>query len=68
MTRPLLSLVLAFVALVAIAWAVGAATGWYSMSSILSDAVLHTLHGFADWLVGGVRSFLSDVIADSVPW
>ncbi len=68
MPRPLLSLVLMLFAVFGVAAAIGMATGWFDIGQIFADAVGQSVDAAVDWAVGGIKSFLSDVISSASPW
>ncbi|GGL25793.1 hypothetical protein GCM10009037_06750 [Halarchaeum grantii] len=65
MARPLLSIVLALVAVGLGAAALGMYTGWFDIGAILSDAVVQTLGGLLDAVVstveGAVQWFIDEL-------
>ncbi|QLC34077.1 hypothetical protein EFA46_007620 [Halarchaeum sp. CBA1220] len=58
MARPLLSLALVFVGLLALAWVAGDVTGWWSMQAIVGDAISQTVGGFVDAIVDGAQGLV----------
>ncbi|WP_188878707.1 hypothetical protein [Halarchaeum nitratireducens] len=68
MARPLLSILLMLFAVFGLVAAVGMATGAFDLGQILTSALGQTVHGLVDAAVGGLKSFLSDVVSSSVPW
>ncbi|MBP2250764.1 hypothetical protein J2754_001081 [Halarchaeum solikamskense] len=68
MARPLLSILLMLLAVFGLVAAVGMATGAFDLGQILTSALGQTVHGLVDAAVGGLKSFLSDVVSSSVPW
>ncbi|QLC34037.1 hypothetical protein EFA46_007415 [Halarchaeum sp. CBA1220] len=58
MARPLLSLVLVFVGLLLLGWALGDVTGWWSMQAIVGDAISQTVGGFVDAIADGAQGLV----------
>ncbi|WP_435097258.1 hypothetical protein [Halarchaeum sp. P4] len=69
MPRPLLSIALVFLGLLALAWVAGDVTGWWSMQAIVGDAITQTIGGFVDGVVDAGQSLVDwffDRLGDAV--